>query len=212
MIDRGTIGEPVIARAYRANPMPASEFYEKDELSGGVVIDLGLHDLDFCMWALGKVRSVYAQGGNFSGRGKAGLIDYAQIHLNFVSGAMAYLETNWALPDTYPFSTAFELVGTEGMLSVDNSESAASLEITVRGEPRRTHTISDTNAYYLEQEAFLNAVLNKSPSPVPASDALNTLRLAMAAKESIRTGQEIVLDDAKIDDAEIVDRNLSCTS
>ncbi|MBS2002515.1 MAG: Gfo/Idh/MocA family oxidoreductase [Cyanobacteria bacterium SZAS LIN-5] len=193
-IEYGKIGRPIIARTYRANPMPASQFYEKDELSGGVIVDLGLHDIDFLSWALGPVKSVFAQGGNLSGRGD--VIDYAQIHFNFVSGAIAYLEANWALPENFPFSTAIEITGTGGMIAADNCDSRASYQLTLKGQKRFTAAIAQLNGYHYEQEAFLKAVQNKRETPMNAAAALYSLRLAMAAKESIKTGKLIVMDEA----------------
>lgn len=202
-IEHGKIGTPVIARTYRANPMPASQFYEQDALSGGVIVDLGLHDIDFLSWALGPVRSVYAQGGNLSGRGD--VIDYAQIHFNFESGAIAYLETNWAVPGNFPFSTAIEITGTGGMIAADNADSRASYQLTVRDKQRVTASIAELNGYHYEQDAFLRAVQMKSKTPMDASAALYSLRLALAAKESIKTGQliEMPRSDSVSDNASI---------
>lgn len=188
-IEFGKIGTPVIARTYRANPMPASKFYEVDELSGGVILDLCLHDIDFLSWAMGPVKSVFAQGGNLSGRGD--VIDYAQIHFNFESGAIAYLETNWALPDHFPFSTAIEIAGTKGMIVADNTSSRASFQITVKGQKPVASSIAELNGYHYEQDAFLRAVKSKAKSPMEASAALYSLRLAFAAKESIKSGKLI---------------------
>lgn len=192
-IEHGRIGKPIIARTYRANPMPASLFYEQDELSGGVIVDLGLHDIDFLSWALGPVKSVFAQGGNLSGRGD--VIDYAQIHFNFESGAIAYLEANWALPENFPFSTAIEITGTGGMIAADNCEARASYQLTVKGQKRITAAISELNGYHYEQDAFLKAVQKKQETPMNAAAALYSLRLAMAAKESIKSGKLIVMAD-----------------
>jgi predicted dehydrogenase len=146
-----------------------------------------LHDIDFLSWALGPVASVFAQGGNLSGRGD--VVDYAQIHFNFESGAIAYLETNWALPDSFPFSTAIEITGTGGMIAADNTDKRASYQLTVNGQKRITSAISELNGYHYEQDAFLQAVQNKTQTPMQASAALYSLRLAVAAKESIKTGQ-----------------------
>jgi len=201
-IDYGKIGKPVIARTYRANPMPQSAFYEKEELSGGVIVDLGLHDIDFLSWALGPVKSVFAQGGNLSGRGD--VVDYAQIHFNFESGAIAYLETNWALPENFPFSTAIEITGTDGMIAADNTDSRASYQLTVKGQKRVTQSIFDLNGYHYEQDAFLRAVQDKAKTPMEADAALYSLRLAIAAKESIKTGKLISVAAASASKAGVV--------
>lgn len=190
-IEYGKIGKPVIARTYRANPMPASKFYESEELSGGVIVDLALHDIDYLSWVLGPVSSVFAQGGNLSGRGD--VVDYAQIHFNFDSGAIAYLETNWALPENFPFSTAIEITGTGGMIAADNTDKRASYQLTLNGHKRVSAAIFELNGYHYEQEAFLKAVQEKATTPMEAAAALYSLRLAVAAKESIRTGQLVTV-------------------
>lgn len=189
LIDQGKIGKPVIARTRRAVAMPQSKFYEKDELSGGVIVDLGLHDIDFLTWALGPVATIFGQGRNISGRGD--IIDYAQLHFNFKSGPIGYLEANWAVPDTYPFTCGFEITGTSGMVAWDNNDMQSSFHLTVKGQLGAGSVPSDSNGYHNEQEAFLKAIQTKSPTPMAARDAMYSLRLAFAAKEAIRTGKEI---------------------
>jgi predicted dehydrogenase len=123
------------------------------------------------------------------------LIDYAQIHFNFKSGAIAHLEVNWALPQTYPFTTSIEVVGRKGMVSVDNSEARSSMETTVKGGARALSNPTDANGYYHEQDAFLLAIQQGAPSPVTPAAAMYAMILASAAKESIKRGKPVTPEE-----------------
>ena len=194
-IDSGTIGEPVIARAYRAIRMPDGweDFYGKSDQSGGVLFDLSIHDIDFLIWCLGNVSSVYAQGGHLSGRGDRDLIDYAQVHLDFESGAMAYVESNWAVPKSFPFTTAFEISCRGGMVSVSNSQAHSSMELTLNDQEKLIRNPWERDGYFLEEDAFLDSVTSTPHgSPIAPKDALYSLKVANAARESIHyNGKEV---------------------
>lgn len=194
LVASGKIGAPRIARTQRTVPMP-SGWYTQEELSGGVTLDLLLHDIDFLVWTMGRVKTVYAQGNNCLGRGDKSFIDFVQVHLTFETGAIAHLEASWAVPDTYPFTTALEISGTAGMLSMDNSPQATSLEQTIKGQPMARSAPSERNGYFFEQDAFFAAVKqNNCKSPVSVDDVLHPLEVALAAKQSIKTGENVSLN------------------
>jgi predicted dehydrogenase len=189
LVKHGRIGQPCIARASRAVAMP-SGWYAREEMSGGVIVDLSLHDIDFLVWTLGEVESVFAQGTDCRGGRDEGFVDYVQTQLNFKSGAVAHVEAIWATAAQFPFTTSLEICGTAGMLSFDNSAYLSSLEwcrddqATVRSSP------TEFNAYFHEDDQFLKAVQTHSVlPPVTVEDVVHPLQVVLAAKESIKTGE-----------------------
>jgi predicted dehydrogenase len=121
-------------------------------------------------------------------------VDYAQIHLNFRSGAVAHLEASWAVPANFPFSTSLELCGTAGMLQMDNSEQSTSIEVYAPGAPISKSAPMEFNGYFHEIDAFIKAVEEKRErAPVDVSDVVHPLEVALAAKQSIRTGKLVRL-------------------
>ncbi len=191
MVRHGKIGEPRIARASRTVAMP-SGWFAQEELSGGVIMDLSLHDIDFLIWTIGDVESVYAQGADCSGKGGPGFVDYVQTQLNFRSGAIAHVEGVWASAKSYPFTTSLEISGTKGMLSMDNSGFLTSLEITGSNNQPQRMSPAEFNGYYHEDDAFLRAIISGAKdSPIGVDDVIHPLEVVMAAKESIKTGQVV---------------------
>lgn len=200
IVAAGQIGDVSIARTSRCVGMP-SGWYANEEKSGGVILDLALHDIDFLTWTLGDVVSVFAQGQNCTGKGIAGFVDYAQIHLNFASGAIAHVEASWAVPTSFPFSTSLEICGSNGMIQMDNSEQNTALELYPPSGAASKAAPIEYNGYFHEINAFVLAILNGDKrAPIDAGDVLHPLDVALAAKQSIRTSK-LVNVEVRSDDS-----------
>ncbi|MGQ9691360.1 MAG: Gfo/Idh/MocA family protein [Thermoproteota archaeon] len=166
LIADGAIGEPAVARAYRQSVFPNwawRNWHDHLNKGGGVFVDMSIHDVDFLRWSLGEVSEVYAQGGTYL-RKNASAHDYTHALLKFKSGAMAYVDGSWIMPEGYPFMTYLEIAGSNGILQVDNaSTSTVSLYSGGRFEK---FTPIEKDAYYLELKAFVDSVLNDTFPPV----------------------------------------------
>jgi predicted dehydrogenase len=194
LVVSGQIGDVSIARTSRAVGMP-SGWYANEEHSGGVILDLALHDIDFLTWTLGDVVSVYAQGQNCTGKGTADFVDYAQIHLNFASGAIAHVEASWAVPANHPFTTSLEMCGSKGMIQMDNSDQNTSLELYPPSGAASKAAPIEYNGYFHEINAFVQAIINnETRAPIDVADVLHPLDVALAAKQSIRTGKLVNIE------------------
>ena len=95
MIDAGELGTVGVARTSRRSPFLTgwNDWYADWRMSGGVLVDLVIHDFDFLRWSLGEVEKVYAKG--VMGR-EYNRLDYALVTLRFESGAIAHVEGQWS--------------------------------------------------------------------------------------------------------------------
>ena len=85
----GEIGDVGVVRSFRGGaqfPTGWQDWFSDYELSGGVILDLTIHDLDFLRWLFGDVKRVYAK--TTYGRTSAHL-EHALIILRFNSGVIA---------------------------------------------------------------------------------------------------------------------------
>jgi predicted dehydrogenase len=193
----GAIGNIGVAHAKRvgSHPGAAKSWYNDTSLSGGVIMDLMIHDIDFMRSVIGEVDHVYAMNRKTDG------LDYALVTLRFVSGAIANLEGFWGYPG--PFTTAVELAGNQGVVRF-NSNDTVSLQV------RKSRTDDSTSGpttvavpqspalqdpYYYELEHFIDCIRTEAAPLVTAEDAYQAVALALAARESVRTGQPVKMSE-----------------
>ncbi len=196
MIDAGAIGKPAIARTVRggAFPIGVGDWYADFEKSGGVILDLIIHDFDFLHWCFGEVERVYAQALTFK---KLDHQDYTLVLLRFRSGVIGHIEGIFAYPPGSPFRTAYEIVGDKGMLIFDN-QSSMPLRILAKAEEKsRGVAVPESplaeNPYFLEIEHFLTCIEEGKEPEVTGEDGFRALRTALAAIESAREGKVVYL-------------------
>lgn len=192
IVERGDIGEPRVARAYRQSGFPLWAPWHKDiNLGGGVFVDMSIHDVDTLRWVVGEVEEVYARGGVLKTEGSTAY-DFAHALLRFKNGAIAYVEGSWVQPEGYPFSTYMEIVGTGGALKVDNHTTSA-VRVFKKGQPPVDYTPASEDAYFLEIKHFLRCVDRDEEPAVGGEEARRTLEVALAAVKSIRENKPIKL-------------------
>ncbi len=192
LVESGAIGEPRIARAYRLSPFPEWAPWHKDRrLGGGVFVDMSIHDVDFLRWAMGEVEEVFARGGTLKTADSTSH-DFTHAILKFKSGAIAYVEGSWIQPPGFPFTTYLEIVGTHGMLAVDN-HSPAALKVYRPGEPPAVYTPFEEDAYDKEVKHFYECIVRDLEPAVPGEEAKKTLEVTLAAVKSVDEGRPIKL-------------------
>ncbi len=191
IICEGTLGRVAVAHTRRrsANPSSIRSWYADEEKSGGVVLDLMIHDIDFICWSLGKVRSVYGL------HKKTETVDYALATLIFESGAIANLEAHWGYPG--PFSTLIEVAGSKGLL-LNDSTKAKSLQVnrmaqaTINGKAVEVpQSPGFTTPFDTELAHFIDCILTNREAIVTPEDAYRALQVALNVQESARSGKVI---------------------
>lgn len=199
VIDAGSIGKPGVIRTIRAGSFPrmggtfTSNVYADFNKSGGVILDVGIHDIDFHRWCCGEVERVFARGLTFAGIKEC---DHALITLKFASGAIGHIECSWAHPPRN-WRTRIEIAGDGGIIEWDAFEDMPLLALMNTddevGFTRGTSspTAPQDNPYYLELKHFLECVEAGKPFRVTAQDGLMAVKIALAAIESERTGQPV---------------------
>ncbi len=204
VVESGAIGEPGVIRTVRGgsapggggwgNPATARSYYGDFEKSGGVILDVAIHDIDYQRWCCGEVERVFARGLMFAGKAPK---DHALITLRFASGAIGHIEASWAYPPGR-FRTRLEIAGTKGLVEWDSLDQQP-VEFTVQSgdgagdvqSRSSSPTALEDDPYYAELAHFAQAVERGEPPRVTAFDGYMAVKIALAAIESERTGQPI---------------------
>lgn len=193
MIDAGELGTVGVARTSRRSPFLTgwNDWYADWRISGGVLLDLVIHDFDFLRWSFGEVERVYARG--VLGR-EYNRLDYALVTLRFSGGAIAHVEGQWGYPG--PFNYSIEVAGSRALVAVDSTEPAP---LRLLGGAKGTGESPDVavgkSPYQTELEHFLRCIATGEEPIVGPRDAYEALRIGLAATESATTGLPVTLRD-----------------
>ncbi|GAA3408022.1 Gfo/Idh/MocA family protein [Paenibacillus hodogayensis] len=193
-IKQGALGRVGVAHAKRIGSHPGERrhWFKEDDKSGGVVIDLMIHDIDFLRWSIGEVKSV------FGFRKVEGFVDYATATLVFENGAVANVEAHWGYPG--PFTTAAEIAGSSGVIRSDSSKTI-SLQVRKAASESSSGPFVDIpqspgyrSPFQLEISHFIECIRDSKESLVTARDAYKALEIGLAIEESARSGQAVLLN------------------
>ncbi len=190
-IDAGDLGKVGVVRTSRRSPflLGWNDWYADWRVSGGVLLDLVIHDFDYLRWTLGEVERVYARG--MLGR-EYNRLDYVLVTLRFESGAIAHVEGHWGYPG--PFNYSIEIAGSRAMVTVDSTEPApVQLFGGATGSGESPDVIVGKSPFQTELEHFIRCVATGEEPTVDVRDAYEALRIGLAATESVLTGRPVTL-------------------
>ncbi len=178
-------GTPAVIRCYRHCFTPhlgtPSWFCERSR-SGGVALDLMLHDIDFALSLAGEVRSVDAY--RFGGTPEQCGNEHVIAILQHTSGALSHIEGSWAYPAPI-FRMGYEIAGSADRLLRYDSYGNEVLAIHARGSGDGAQAAvpkppaASPSPYYTEIAEFYRALTTGSDFPVKTDDALAALETAL---------------------------------
>ena len=187
-IEAGELGTIGVVRTSRRSPFLTgwNDWYADWRVSGGVLVDLLIHDFDFLRWTLGNIERVYARG--VQGR-EYNRLDYALVTLRFEGGTIAHVEGHWGYPG--PFNYSIEVAGSRAILTTNSTEPAA-LDLIGSGD-EAPDLSSGKSPYVRELAHFVRCISTGGDSVVRPEDAYEALRISLAATESIVKGTPVTL-------------------
>ena len=214
-IERGHMGDIYYARAQalRRRGVPAwGVFIDKEKQGGGPLIDIGVHVFDLTLYLMGYPKPVSASGktwnmlgtnpelfnawGDYE-RSKFSVEDFAVGMVKFDNGAVVVLESSFMgnLEDQ-PIQT--QLFGTKSGAIV---KSSGDDPIKIFGEQDRQlfdmipKNIPKVESMHVDEvRAFVRAIRDRKPSPVPGEQGLALNAIFDALYKSAETGREEKID------------------
>ncbi len=195
VIDKGELGPIVSIHAHRRGRSPPSAkwFWDIDK-SGGIAVDLAIHDIDLVQWYLGpgdQIKSVYAIGSNKVYR-EIQAWDTVMITLQSQLGVLINIEASWAEPnltDQVGSNTGMVIYGEDGKITITPSQQPAMKSTELDGSEPAFEELDQLPSFIDQVGSFAQAVINDAAVPVPAFDGIKSLRVARAALESLQSGK-----------------------
>ena len=200
-IASGALGRPFSVAAQRLSP-PAdwAQWYADVSQSGGLPVDLMVHDFDQANWLLGEPRSVYARG---VASGAAGYVDSVVAVVEY-DGAQATVEGSMSMPASFPFTSlirvnaqggaaeyAFRAAPAEGGGNIGASDPGArGLRLFPRDGRPETVEMDAVDPWGPEIEEFVSCLEEgRQPENGTGAQALLALRVSLAAARSLASGR-----------------------
>ncbi|HUV13153.1 MAG TPA: inositol 2-dehydrogenase [Acidobacteriota bacterium] len=195
-VEDGKVGEPHLVKITSRDPGPPPPEYIS--VSGGIFLDMTIHDFDMARYIVGsEVVEVFAKGRVLIDKqiGELGDVDTALILLTFENGCLGVIDNSRKA--SYGYDQRLEIFGSAGMVQVDNCR-------------RDTHELSDATgshkavlldffmdryieAYAEEMKVFVQAVAGEIEVPVSGEDGLRSVAIGLAAKKSVAENRPVKL-------------------
>lgn len=200
-IESGRIGMPLVFKATSRDPFRPSLEYANPASSGGMLIDMGIHDFDLARWFMGDVRAVSAIGATiaYPELSTVGDIDNAIASLTFESGKLGVVDLTRS--GIYGYDISTEILGLEGTIRIGYLRETPIMVMT-----KANGVSHDTVPYFMERfrdaytnqlQNFAQNVLGDRPAPITIDDGLEALRVGVAATRARETGTTVAVADIR---------------
>ncbi len=190
-VRRGDVGEVETVIITSRDPAPPPIDYIT--VSGGLFLDMMIHDFDMAHWILGEVpHEVFARGAVLVDPeiGKAGDVDTAVVTLTTKSGKMCHISNSRR--SVYGYDQRIEAFGSKGMIQAGNrnANSLTSWTSDTISHDKPLHFFLERYeaAYRNEMSHFLDCLEGKATPMVGMEEGRVALVLGLAAKQSMASG------------------------
>ena len=194
----GILGAPAVVKVTSRDPEAPPMEYVK--VSGGIFMDMMIHDFDMVRYLSGsEVTEVSTYGTVLVDEGfkKYDDVDTAIVMLKFENGAIGVIDNSREAP--YGYDQRTEVHCKKGCVQVANDLNDTSLISTAEGvtcaKPTWFFLERYNNAFIAEAEAFIDAIVNDKDVPVNGIDGLMPVKIAMAAKKSLDEGRPVKISE-----------------
>jgi myo-inositol 2-dehydrogenase/D-chiro-inositol 1-dehydrogenase len=192
----GAVGEPQLVRISSRDPAPPPIEYVRG--SGGIFLDMTIHDFDMARYVTGsEVVEVFARGAvridpAFA---DAGDVDTALVTLVHESGCLTAIDNSRQA--VYGYDQRVEVFGSRGVATSENPPAHTAVVRTAGGASTAALPYFFLEryipSYVREWEAFVSAVKSGGPTPVSGADARAPLVIGLAAWQSLTEGRPVTL-------------------
>jgi len=194
LISEGAIGNLHLIKIIARDPAPPPLDYI--ESSGGLFLDMAIHDFDMVRFLSGsEIEEVFAKGAVLvdDAIGKAGDVDTALTTLKLQNGAIAVIDNSRQA--VYGYDQRIEAFGSKGSITAENNIATTTTLMTKAGvqteKPLYFFLERYKASFWNEMRAFIDAIKNNSDPLVNGSDGLMSTKVGLAAKQSMEMNTPI---------------------
>ena len=193
IVSGGEYGRVLAATFQRLSEVPTwscDNWIMNEQRSGGVVLDLHIHDTDFVQYMFGMPRAVCS----FAGRDSAGRLAHVVTQYIYDNNSVITAEGGWAMTPAFGFEMSFNIVQEKATIVYDCTRHPAFKVCPAKGDAF-TPEMQQGDGYILEIEHFVRAIKGEKIKPVTTLEASrNSVKIVEAEKQSIQTGKIVPIE------------------
>lgn len=198
-IEEGAIGQPVVFHGISRDPNCPNLEFAKRSNSGGLIMDMGVHDFDLARWLMeSEVVRVQTEGDClvYPELKDVGDIDNAVINLKFANNTIGNIDVSRNAVFGYDVRT--EILGSEGALQIGTLQQTSTLVLTRQGVTHDTIPAfmqRFADAYANEVRDFVSCILEDRTPSVTGEDARKATAIGMAATLSLDETRPVMVSE-----------------
>ena len=199
-IARGDIGRPFMVRSQTCDMNDPSGFFVRfAPKSGGIFLDMSVHDIDLARWLLGAPapKRVFALGtiAVHEGLAACGDVDNGVAICEFADGRTACFYASRTM--AHGHETLTEIIGTDGRLTVGREGRVNQVQISdahgIRTLTTPTFYERFVDAFLREDTYFVDCVRNDVVPSLSLHDATEATRIGIALRTSLHERRVVEL-------------------
>lgn len=202
MVDQRKLGSVNAVRAYRLTSYRASSDWFRDPAkSGGCLLDVQVHDVDYVYWLLGWPREVQTVGL----QSERGSWDHVSTTLRY-DNVIATIEASFLMPDSWPFSCYVRVGGARAAAEYNfrvsgnierRDQATDELTLYPAGASPSQVAVGPEDMYVAQLGHFVDCVKeNRCSEVAPLQQNLDVMRIMDASLESAESGRPVNLRPA----------------
>jgi len=162
------------------------DWFMDETRSGGMVLDLHIHDTDYVQYLFGMPSEVYSAGV----KGPGGLMGHIVTHYDYGDNKVITAEAGWLLAGSFGFEMSFNIVLEKATITYDCNRQPAFKVCLVEGQSF-TPAVAAGDGYSLEVAHFARAISGaKVEDVISLEQSCNSVRIIEAEKKSLLRRQK----------------------
>lgn len=198
-LESGAIGDPVVIRSIGRDPFRTSLEYANPAVSGGLILDMAIHDFDLLRWLMGdEVERVYTEVASlvYPELLTVDDVDNAMMNIRFSKGGLGNVEVSRTA--NYGYDIQCNVIGTKGALQIGYLQQTPVVILTPEGArhdvvPHFPQRFGD--AYTAQIAHFAECMRDGKEPSVTHIDARAALQIGLAATLSQHEGRVVYVNE-----------------
>lgn len=198
-IQQGRIGRPTTFKAVGRDPFCPDPAYADPAHSGGLIVDMAIHDIDLARWLMGsEIERVTAEAGTLvcDDLERVGDFDNAVVNLRFENGAIGNVEVSRTA--FYGYDIRTEIVGSKAALRIGHDHIDSAMLLEPRVDAKHGYLVRRFGeAYRTQIRDFVACVSERREPRCTGFDALAAFEVSLAATYAAQTRRSVTVADVR---------------